>query len=142
MGTPMTRLRWMIALVLVLAVGHVPAASTRQEPSQTTIYTAYAYEGLAVDNTAGGVGWSTALLNQPAQNGRTLGRVLFRVRCASSSPCSIFARWDGTAPTASTGYPLDEDDVFELDGAINIKRFRAIRSGANDAVLHSVLQQY
>lgn len=142
MGTPMNTRRWIIALMLVLAVGHVPSASTPQQPSQTTVYMAYAYEGLSVDNTAGGVGWNTTLLNQPAINGRTLGRVTFRVRCASSTPCSLFARWDGTAPTSSTGYPLDENDVLVLDGAINIKQFRAIRSGANDAVLHSVLQQY
>ncbi len=40
-------------------------------------------------------------------------------------------RYDGTDPTATTGHLLEIGDVLMLEGAGNIGRFRAIRTGVS-----------
>lgn len=46
-------------------------------------------------------------------------------------------RWrdDGTDPTASAGFLVKADVVFELHGTLSLNAFKAIRDDSSDAVL-------
>lgn len=139
----MTRFATAMLVMLVVALGMQSSSATAQQsPTTTSVYSAYGYQALTVDNTAGGVQFSTTILNEAQALGRTIQMVQFRVACAASSPCSINTRWDGSAPTTTVGFQLNEGDIANLYGVQNIKFFRAIRTGANSAVLHVVYSYY
>lgn len=123
------------ALLIIVAMVVALTAPLVAQQSTTDVLTAYNHESLTVDNTAGGVGFSTTILAEPAGIGRQVAMASFRVVCASSSPCSINVTYDGIVPTSSAGFPMDVDETGTLYGTDNIRRFRAIRSGSNSAVL-------
>lgn len=56
-----------------------------------------------------------------------------RLRVAADAP--IRYRVDGTAPTATSGYPLLPWEEREFDYFLNIQNFKAIRMGAVDTYL-------
>ncbi len=124
------------SLILALVVLAVPLGA--QQPTTASIYTAFSDESLTVDATAGGVPFTAATYNAQAPFGRSVAMATFRVVCSASSPCSINVLYDGNAPTSSTGFPLDVGDIGTIYGQANIQKFRAIRSGANSAVLRVV----
>lgn len=47
----------------------------------------------------------------------------------------IRIRWDGTAPTASVGEPVDVGDVLTIRGLAYLTDFRGIRTGATSGVV-------
>ena len=130
------------ALILALVASLIAAPVVEAQQSTASIYTAYNNENLTVDDTAGGVGFSTTIINQPNGLGKTVGMVSFRVVCASSSPCAINVLYDGSAPSTTVGVNLNEGDIVNLYGTLNIKMFKAIRSGANSAVLRVIYHYY
>jgi hypothetical protein len=91
-------------------------------------YEAFAYESLDVAGTA--VGWTAATYapstNKPA-----------KVAHVVVEGGAIRYRCDGTDPTAAEGMPVEVGGVFTVLGALNIKRFRAIRRDGVSAILHT-----
>lgn len=93
--------------------------------------------GITIDNTAGGVGF-TASKYRPSGVAYVANLVTIYVECASSSPCDIRYFDDGVNTVTTTrGSILHEGDranVFKIE---NITAFRAIRTGANSATLRT-----
>lgn len=79
-------------------------------------------ETLAVSTTAVG-------LTIPAT--KTVSFVRIKV-----STAAIRWRADGTAPTASVGWPEAVDSIFELTDGAEIANFKAIRSGGSDGEIN------
>jgi len=126
--------KWIVVAFVVL-VGMVPLRAQNLQSSQIRFFDAYAMEALTVDATAGGVAFTA---NKVTTATRKAQQVQFRVVCATVSPCSINFTVEGTAPTASVGFPLNENEVWDVFKYTNITRFKAIRSGANSAVLRVI----
>lgn len=98
------------------AIGSVPQGS------------AYDFEQVTIDNTAGGVGL-TASKYAPA-GPLTASRAMITLTTAQ-----IRFTLDATAPTATAGLVMDIGDVLEIDSANDIKNFKAIRTGASSGVI-------
>ena len=86
----------------------------------------YDYEELTIDATVGGKGFTTSkLATQPSPK-----RIYITVETAQCRFC-----YDNTAPTSSVGHPLNPFDTLYIEGLQNMKNFRAIRTGNNNAKL-------
>jgi hypothetical protein len=44
-------------------------------------------------------------------------------------------RYDGTAPTSTTGHLLSHGDSLIIEGSVNVNQFKAIRAGSQSGVL-------
>ena len=92
-------------------------------------YTAFAFETLTIDATAGGIGCTSATY-QPSGGGAAERAVLGPLESGQ-----IRYNYDGTAPTATTGHLLEVGDTLILLGLGNINLFRAIRTGGVSGTL-------
>ena len=96
-----------------------------------------ASETITVDNTAGGVGFTSATY-KPTSGDR-------EDQCAQIAKVSVETanlRWtqDGsTAPTTTVGVIQYPADIFYVRGTMNIKNFKAIRTGGTSS---SIKVQY
>ena len=83
-------------------------------------------EDITVDNTVGGVGFTASKLatQTPPK------RIYITVETAQ---CRF--TYCGTAPTNELGHPLNPFDTLYIEGLVNMKNFRAIRTGDNSAKL-------
>lgn len=86
----------------------------------------YDREDITVDNTVGGVGFTAAKLNTTVPP----KRIYITVETAQ---CRF--TYDGTAPTAALGHPLNPFDTLYVEGLKNMRNFRAIRIGDNSSKL-------
>jgi len=85
-------------------------------------YVAKDYEEVVVDNTAGGVSLTASKLNK-------VQAALVR---QEGGPIRI--RMDGGAPTTTSGFLVNDGDVFELTPG-ELTAFRAIRTGSTSGKL-------
>ena len=106
--------------------------------STDRIYFAFADEALAVSSAA--VNFTQATI-EPASSAFRAELAVFRVECASTSPCPVRLRYEGTDATAALGYELDEGDSRSLTGWENIDNASFIRSGSNDAVIDVIFHR-
>lgn len=79
---------------------------------------------------------STAVVAFTASNysGRNVSASKAKIFCQTAA---IYCRWDGTDPDSSTGFIMAANQILDLDHPDDIKRFRAIRLGGSDGVLHA-----
>lgn len=89
--------------------------------------TAVGYERLTVSSTA--VGFTL-----PAVGENTAVVILESTTAAPT--VALRYREDGVAPTSSVGMPLTTGTVFEIQGAENLKRFKAIEATGATTYLH------
>lgn len=87
-----------------------------------------AYEEVTVSTAAIGL---TALTLNPG--GTYPDKIKGALIVVSAQPINF--RIDGTDPTSAIGIPLVAGDILKIFGAQTLKQFKAIRSGASDAVL-------
>lgn len=100
-------------------------------------FTAYDEENITVDNTVGGVAFTASIVSPSGMPYRAQS-VNVKVNCASTSPCSIRMTLDGTAPTTTVGFLLNEADIITIFNYTNINKARFIRTGANSATLNVI----
>ena len=102
------------------------------------VYVAFDNEELAVSTAAVAF---TQLTIEPASTPYRAEMVVFRVECASSSPCPVRLQYSGTAATTTVGIELDDGDQRSLYGWDNIDSASWIRSGANDVVIDAIFHR-
>lgn len=90
---------------------------------------AYAWESVAVANTA--IGFTAANITADIINGNHGPKVA----SISVETAPIRYRIDGTDPDAATGTLLNPGDTVDIIGVNDIKRFKAIRTGATSAAI-------
>ena len=83
-----------------------------------TISDVTGYEALNVGDTAAGI--TSALILPTSGHKQTKAWIT-----VEGSP--IRFRVDGTDPTATEGHLVDTGEAFEINGFLNLQRFRAIR---------------
>lgn len=102
---------------------------------------ALGFETLTVDNTVGGVGFTPAEYKNVSLGGSAIAGVGATARAAlvtaDGTAGTNDVRWtcDGTAPTTSIGHLLKGGQTLSLQGAGNITKFRAIRTGGTNGTL-------
>jgi len=94
---------------------------------------AFGYESLTVSNTA------KALTSSKYKTSIHTATVAF----ITVEDAQIRYRYDGTNPTASEGHLANPGDVIKIkiEGYDNIKNFKAIRTGSNDATLRVTYEE-
>lgn len=88
---------------------------------------AFAYESITVAATAIGL---TATTLEGASTGPPALRAVVTVENAE-----IRIRYDGTDPTATEGHTASPGDSITIEGAEDLRAFRAIRTGAVSGLL-------
>lgn len=88
----------------------------------------YASEAITVDNTSGGVGFSTTLINGD-------GHPQAQTATCTLETATIRYQIDGTAPTAAVGMLVAIGQTFTLSGNKALRQFRAIRTGGSSGAL-------
>lgn len=88
--------------------------------------TAFAYESITVATTA--IGCTTSTVSPGGGPGAV--RAMLTLETAQ-----VRYRYDGIDPTSSEGHLLEIGETLVLEGAANIDRFRAIRTGSTSGVL-------
>lgn len=129
--------RFLFATFILTALV-VASATAGAQSSTTRFFSAIlsASEEVTVDATVGGVRFTTTKVQSgTAPNNRIAQLATFRVTCAASTPCSVRMTMDGSAPTTSHGFPLNEGDIISISSFQNIDAARFIRTGANSAIL-------
>lgn len=86
---------------------------------------AISYESITVANTAIGITSSVYTVS-----GKNASKCV-----ASLETAQIRVRLDGTNPTSSEGVLVEIGQSLTIDGFVNIKAFRAIRTGSTSGVL-------
>ena len=86
----------------------------------------YDFETITVDATVGGVGFDVDKLNTQTPPKRIYITV-------EDAQCRF--TYDGTAPLAVLGHPLNPFDTLYIEGLKNMQNFRAIKTGLNDSEL-------
>jgi len=84
----------------------------------------YDTEEITIDNTVGGVGLTAAKLNSTPKPKEAF------IFCETAQ---LRYYYDGTAPTTSSGFPLNPYDSIRIKGILNMENFKAIRTGATSA---------
>jgi len=92
---------------------------------------AFNYESITVSNSA--VGFTSSKYKTSVHSAQ---RAFVTVENAQ-----IRYRYDGTNPTTSEGHLLSPGDVLIIEGYDNIKNFKAIRIGSNDATLRVTYEE-
>jgi hypothetical protein len=125
-----------ISLIAVIGLISFTAPANAQN-STTRFFIAFATETtpITVDNTAGGVAFTASKINSSSGMAQM---TVFRVSCASTSPCSINYTIDASAPTTTHGVLLNEGDVVTIYNFSSISAFRAIRTGSNSAKIDPI----
>ena|SRR3990167_1285198 len=97
--------------------------------------TPYAYETITVDNTVGGVGFTTTLLDQKdTQVHRDFGRA--RYVFVTVETANIRYTVDGTVPVATgPGHLLETGSSLTFINSQAAKNFRAIRDTGSNGTL-------
>lgn len=85
-------------------------------------------ESITVSTSAVGLAAATI-------GGGTTGKPQARYAFITLADNAIRWRCDGLDPTSTVGHALASGGSLELNGAANIARFKAIRSGAADGIL-------
>ena len=106
--------RGLLALALILAVGL--SASAAQ----------YRFETITVANTAIGI---TETIHTPA------GIPQMKACQLRVEGAEIRIRWDGTAPTATVGIPVEVLEIVTLTGHQDISQLQMIRTTATSATV-------
>lgn len=100
--------------------------------SQTAPFYSYNVDSVTVAGTS--IGFTSATILPSGQIYRA-DLMQCVVKCSTTSPCRINIRADGQAATNITGDELNEGDRFSVYWYTNIRLWRAIRNGANDAIV-------
>jgi hypothetical protein len=87
------------------------------------------YAQVTIDNTSGGVALPATLIKPAGQ--QQMNHCQLRLETAE-----IRFRVDDGAPTTTVGVPMEPLEVVQLDSAVEIGAFRAIRTGAASGVLN------
>jgi hypothetical protein len=88
-----------------------------------------AYEDLTIDDTEGGVGFTST--KRIPTTGSFLGVPCQNVFCTIDyNDEDIRFTIDGTVPTATVGHLLRKGGILELDNGSDVKNFRAIQVSA------------
>lgn len=119
-------------LIIVLALITVPVIHGQN--NTTRFFVACNYENITVDNTAGGVRFTAAIVNSTACLSGAASAT-FTIACASGTDCPIRMTLDGTAPTTSVGLRAIYGQSITMYSNVNLLRFRTIREGATSAVI-------
>lgn len=114
-------LLWPLMLILILE-GEQIAHATCAVPNSG----AFAFEQLTISTTAVSL---TSATYDPAT-----GTAQSALVTVDTNPLRF--RADGTNPTAAIGHNVTAGNSIEVCGISNIRNFRAIRSGAADAVIN------
>lgn len=118
---------------ILFSLGLLLLSSTLYAQSTTNReYTTFASESITV--AAASIGFTSATIN-PVGSAFRARLASFVVECASTTPCPIRVLSTGTAPTTTVGYLLNQGDTVRVYGFDDINNFRAIRTGANSAVI-------
>ena len=91
------------------------------------------YEKLTIDNTVGGVGFTSSKILGTAST-------FTPVRACQEAFCTLETgpvrfTLDGTAPTTTTGHLMNIGDTLTIRNAFDIQNFRAIRTTATSGEL-------
>ena len=92
------------------------------------------FETLAIDNTAGGVGFTSTKMNKSRTTNSPYDAIQ---RCVEvlvtfeDQPARYTV--DGTAPTTTVGHLIAAGDTAIIQGFENISKFRAIRTGGTNS---------
>ena len=98
------------------------------------------YEDLTIDNTEGGVGFTST--KRIPTSGDFLGVPCQNVYCTIDYDGEdIRFTIDGTAPTATVGTLLRKGGILELDNGSDIRNFRAIQVSA-EATLRVIYKYF
>ncbi len=89
---------------------------------QVSPITAGASETLVFDDTSGGVGFTSSKIVSEYVRANIAHFILETAQCRMTV--------DGTAPTTTTGIPIDPGDDVTIMGASDITNFRCIRTGS------------
>jgi hypothetical protein len=125
-------MRWLkVSLLVVLfSVG----LTAQSQNITNRFFTAYDVENLTV--AASSIGFTASKVTPTGVPYRA-NLITFKVDCATTA-CDISFTIDGTTPTASVGMLASKGDVVQLYNYANIRNFRAIRVGADNATLRTI----
>lgn len=115
-------------LLTVLALAGEAAAQSNTNRE----YTTFATESITVAGTA--IGFTAATI-APVGAAYRARLATFVVECSASSPCPIRVLTTGSNPTSTVGLKLNEGDSIAVYGYDDISNFKAIRTGANSAII-------
>jgi hypothetical protein len=119
-----------ISILLMGAFAHAQTNST------TRFFFAYDYENLTVDDTSGGVAFTSSKVTSSTAT-HNANAVTFTIECSdASTSCPIRMTLNGTAPTTSVGMLADYGSSITIYNHTSIVAFRAIRTGSTSAVLN------
>lgn len=123
--------KYLLFLVLVFIPTQIKAQ--QQPPNNTTFRTAFAYEQVTLDNTAGGVILTAATYNPTVTD--TPSSVT-RAELAVVNCNNAQARYkvDGGTVTTTSGMLIQDGDWFLIYGYNNISAFHGIRTGTTSVV--------
>jgi hypothetical protein len=94
---------------------------------------ALTFETLTVDATVGGVGFTTTKLRSLITGTTATMNAVEALLTVETNPMRFTL--DGTAPTTTVGHLLNPGDSLVVSGIGNLKRFKAIRTGAASATV-------
>lgn len=92
----------------------------------------FAFETITVANSA--IGCTAATANPSNAPGAV--RAVMTLETAQ-----IRYRYDGTDPTSTVGHLLEIGETLVLEGADNIRRFKAIRTGSTSGALSTTYER-
>jgi hypothetical protein len=121
-------------LVLILSLVGLFTAPTIAQQSTTRFFFAYTYENLTIDNTAGGIPFTSSKVTSTTGSANA---VTFSIECSGGgTTCPFRMTIDGTTPTTSVGMRLDYGSIVTIYNRTSIIAFRGIREGATSAILN------
>lgn len=134
--------RLLIVSVLLLSLLVLPNTVRAQraltdQNSLAAVKTAFNYEAVTIDSTAGGKSLTSATYNPTVTSGVGNATRATRADCYNQT-AQISITWDGTAPTTTIGIFVEQGQSFIIYGYANIVAFRAIRTGSTSSTLKCV----
>ena len=87
-----------------------------------------ASDSLTIDDTTGGIGFTTASI--------TVGKHQSTKVVATAETAQMRFTIDGTAPTSTAGHLLEIGDVLTVEGPSDVLNFKAIRTGSTSGALY------
>ncbi len=120
-----------------------PGTSLLTGNVQIAVLKAYANEAITVDATAGGVAFTSSLVNPTCTSCPINTLRAQRVDCVSeaNSGAQFRVTITGTAPTTTVGQLITSGQSFTVYGYSNILAFRAIRTAATSTSMYCVFSR-
>ncbi len=123
----------LLLTLILLSLSFTDGEAQQNLSDKTRIRTAFAWESVTFDATAGGIGFTSATYNptvtdKPSEFSRAEVAVL------SCQTAQMRYRVDGGTVTSSNGMLVNPGDMLIVYGFSNISAFRGIRTGGTSAV--------